>query len=342
NGDAYAIFLGSGNGTLNLRSTDQVQGLIRVQDHNVNLDAVSGGAVFRFEDAAPDSGEFVTNVSDDRFGWFVDDEGGTAPIYASVDVAEIAPSANLVAFYGDVIGRSADTLSFEPEVQVTRNATGGISGFSSGAFRPYVLIDGESRRFENTSEIDTDVTVFNGSAGFSGQLENGLALSLGLGVFKSNGETDSSDFDTEGLYVDAAIGRQIGAYAVEAGLGYGWLSTDRSRQIIGSTQAQADFDSTLLTAHLGVERTFDVSDAFGLLGFGTVRYTRQKDDAYTETGAIANASIDEVTTEVVEARLGIELDKKLNNGGTVFGEFSGVVRNNLGDTNADVTVFSTT
>ncbi len=341
-GDAYAIFLGTGTGTLNIVTTDQVNGLIRVQDHNVNLDAVSGGAVFRFEDAAPSSGAFVTTVSDDRFAWFIEDEGGTDPIYASVDAVDLLAQANLTAYYGELIGRSADTLSFEPEAQVTRNAAGGISRFSIGGFRPFALIEGESREFENVPGSDTDVTVFNGSAGYSGHLENGLALSAGIGVFRSDGDTSNIDFDTDGFYVNAAVGRQFGAYQVEAGLGYAWLSTDRTRQISGSSDAQADFDSTLWTVHLGAQRAFDVSDNFGLLGFGEVRYSNQDDDSYTETDSLANVTVGDSTTEVVEARLGIEIDKVLNSGGTIYGQLSGVVRENLDDTSAAVTLFSTT
>ncbi|WP_171208314.1 MULTISPECIES: autotransporter outer membrane beta-barrel domain-containing protein [unclassified Ruegeria] len=341
-GDAYAIFLGTGTGTLNIVTTDQVNGLIRVQDHNVNLDAVSGGAVFRFEDAAPGSGAFVTTVSDDRFAWFIEDEDGTDPIYASVDAVDLLAQANLTAYYGELIGRSADTLSFEPEAQVTRNAAGGISRFSIGGFRPFALIEGESREFENIPGSDTDVTVFNGSAGYSGHLENGLALSAGIGVFRSDGDTSNIDFDTDGFYVNAAVGRQFGAYQVEAGLGYAWLSTDRTRQISGSSDAQADFDSTLWTVHLGAQRAFDVSDKIGLLGFGEVRYSNQDDDSYTETGSLANVTVGDSTTEVVEARLGIEIDKVLNSGGTIYGQLSGVVRENLDDTSAAVTLFSTT
>ncbi|NVO58582.1 autotransporter outer membrane beta-barrel domain-containing protein [Rhodobacteraceae bacterium B1Z28] len=181
---------------------------------------------------------------------------------------------------------------------------------------------------------------FNGSAGYSGQLENGLALALGLGVFRSDGDTNSTDFDTDGFYLDASVGRQIGAYTLEAGLGYGWLSTEKSRQINGSADANADYDSTLLTAYVGFERAFDVADGFGLLGFGDVRYTRQKDNGYTETGSSANVTVGDSTTDVIEVRLGAEAEKSLGSGGLVIGQLSGVMRRNLGDTDAAVTVFS--
>ncbi|MDA7965594.1 autotransporter outer membrane beta-barrel domain-containing protein [Ruegeria sp.] len=334
NGNAYAIFLGTGTGTLNVDSMDQVTGLIRVQDHNVNLDAQGGSAVFNFEDAASGSGTFTTTVSDGQSAWFVQDAGGAAPIYAVVDGGDLAPLGDITAFYGDVVGRVSDALRFDRPEEVSR-------GLSVGGFRPFAMIDGEARQFESDSGIDTDVTLFNGSAGYSGQLDNGLAVALGMGVFRADGDSDTTDFDTTGFYLDAAIGRQFGAYTVEAGLGYGWLSTDRSRQISGNPDANADYDSTLLTVHLGVERAFDVRNDIGLLGFGEVRYTRQQDDAYTETGSVANATVGEITTEVIEARLGVEVEKAFNNGGVLFGQLSGVLRRDQGDDAANVTVFTT-
>lgn len=339
NGNAYAIYLGTGSGTLNIDSRDDVTGLIRVQDHTVNLDAQGGSAVFFFEAAAPGSGAFVTTVSDGRSAWFVDDEGGSDPIYAVIDGADIAASGDIAAYYGSVVGRTVEALRYDPPEQVTQ---GQAFAGNFGGFRPFAMIDAEFRRFENTPGINTDLTVFNGVAGYSGQAENGLTMAFGLGVFRSDGDTDTTDFDTTGVYLDAAFGRQFGAFTVEGGLGFGWLDTDRSRQVAGNPDAEADFDSTLFTAHIGVERRFELKDTLDLLGFGDVRYTRQEDDSYTETGSVANASVGDTTTEVIEARVGVEARKSLADGGILIGRLSGVVRRDLGDTDAEVTVFSDT
>jgi hypothetical protein len=53
-GDQYAVFLGDGSGTMNVDTEDNVDGLMRVEDHNVILDAVGGSRVFRFEDGSPE------------------------------------------------------------------------------------------------------------------------------------------------------------------------------------------------------------------------------------------------------------------------------------------------
>lgn len=342
-GKAYAIYLGTGTGTLNVDSKDRVSGLIRVQDQNVNLDAQGGSAVFKFEDAAPNTGTFATRVSDGRSAWFVQDEGGAAPIYAVVDGSDVTTSGDIVAFYGSVVGGVGEALSYGQPAQVSRGfAFQEGTASSLNAFRPFAMLDAEYREFETTPNNDTDISLFNGSAGLSGQLENGLALAVGMGVFTADGDTSTTDFDTTGFYLDAALGRQIGAYTFEAGLGYGWLSTDRTRQIAGSTDAHADYDSALFTAHVSLERAFEIGGDVGLLGFGEARYTSQKDDGFTETGSAANATVGENTTEVIEARLGVEAEKTMNNGGVLKGQLSGVLRRGLGDTNTDVTVFSST
>ncbi|WP_170335453.1 autotransporter domain-containing protein [Ruegeria arenilitoris] len=341
-GKAYAIFLGTGSGTLNVDSKDQVSGLIRVQDHNVNLDAQGGSNVFYFEDAAPSVGVFTTQVSDGRSAWFVQDEGGSAPVYAVVDTGDLGISGDVTAFFGSVVGGASDALRYDQPAQVSRGFAFQQATAAFGGFRPYAMIDAQYRQFETVPGNDTDIVLFDGSVGLSGQLDNGLSLAVGMGVFNADGDTDTTDFDTTGFYLDTAIGRQVGAYTLEFGFGYGWLSTDRSRQITGSPDAHADYDSQLLTAHIGIERAFHVSDDFGLLGIGEVRYTRQKDDEYTETRSDANATVGSATTEVIEARLGAEIDKELGHGGVISGQLSGVLRRGLGDTNADVTVFSST
>jgi len=338
-GDAYAIFLEGGSGTLNLDTEDDVTGLIRVNAHDVNLDARGRSNIFRFEDANPDAGTFSTRVSDDRFAWFIEGEGGSNPIYATAKVADLAPSGDVVAFYGDIVGDSRAALTYDVSSEVTRGFSSG-SPLGGSGLRPFVLIDAEYKQFDTDGGDTTDVSVFDGEAGFSGQTDNGLAFAAGLGVFRADGSGDTPDFDTTGVYINASLGRQFGSWTVEGGLGFGWLSTSRNRQITGSADASADYDSRLLTTNLAVERSLDLSRSVGLLGFFEARYTQQKDDGYTETGSSANATVSDVTTEVIEARLGVEPSMTLKSGGVLKGQLAGVVRRGLGDTQADVTIFS--
>nr|WP_253758682.1 MULTISPECIES: autotransporter outer membrane beta-barrel domain-containing protein [unclassified Ruegeria] len=202
------------------------------------------------------------------------------------------------------------------------------------------MVDAQAKRFEQSDTTDTDVDILNGSFGFAGQLENGTALAFGIGVFTADGDSDTTSFDTDAVYLSFAAGRQFGAYTVEADIGVGFLSNDKTREINGSPDANGDYDSTLYTVNLGIERSFDLQNQFDLLGFGNVRYTRQEDDGYTETGSLANATIGDATTEVIEAKLGVEAKKAVTKGGAIIGQLSGVVRRDLGDSSANVTVFS--
>ncbi|WP_050605420.1 hypothetical protein [Ruegeria sp. 6PALISEP08] len=47
-------------------------------------------------------------------------------------------------------------------------------------------------------------------------------------------------------------------------------------------------------------------------------------------------------TEVIEVQLGVEAEKLFGNGGILSGQLSGVLRRDLGTTDANVTVFSST
>ncbi|WP_367646751.1 autotransporter outer membrane beta-barrel domain-containing protein [Ruegeria arenilitoris] len=160
--------------------------------------------------------------------------------------------------------------------------------------------------------------------------------------FTADGDSDNSTFDTNAVYLSFAGGRQFGDFVVEADLGFGFLSTDKTRTISGSPDADGDYDSSLLTAGVGIERTIDLVRDVDMLGFGSVRYTRQDDDSYTETGSDANATVGEVTTEVLEARLGLEAKKSISGVGSFIGQVGGVFRRDLGESTADVTVFSAT
>ncbi len=342
-GQAYAIYFVDGTGTINIDSEDDVTGLIRVNGHNINLDAQGSSNIFYFEDADPETGQFLTTVSDEGSYWFVEDEGGEFPIYTAVGTEDLTPGGvplgELAALYGYEIGNSRRVLAYDTPIDVTRGYL-----FQSGetGLRPWVVVDAENSQLNTDSGDTVDVSIFDGEAGFHGQTDSGLAFAAGLGGFRANGHDSDPDFNTTGIYVDAAIGRQFGSWTVDAGFGFGWLSTERTRQITGSSDADADYDSTLLTAHLGVEKSFETGGNIDLVGFGDVRYTQQKDDGYTETGSDANATVGEVTTEVIEARLGLEASKAFSNGGTLKGQLAGVVRRGLGDTDADVTVFSDT
>ena len=347
NGTAYAVYLDEGSGSLNVDTHDTIQGLMHVRAHDVELDARGGTAVFSFEDSAPTEGTFTKKVSDGRSVWFAGGEGGSKPIYTAVAPIDILATSYVVASYGDIIGGTTDFVKPEPRNQaqneVSRTSTSAAPPFGLNGFGRFANLSAESSEFETTKNVETDLRTYDGNIGVTGVTDGGAAFAIAMGVFRAEGDTPTTEFDTDTLYLNAAYGRSFGTLDFAASLGLGWLRNEKSRQIAGSSDASADYGSTLLTAHLGVGKAFDVGQDVGLNGFGNIRFTRQEDDAYTEKGSSVNASVGKSVSEVLEATAGVEIEKQLPGmAGTLSGGVSGVFRTNLTDPNATVRVLSTT
>ncbi|MCH2096674.1 MAG: autotransporter outer membrane beta-barrel domain-containing protein, partial [Rhodobacteraceae bacterium] len=348
-GDVYALYIENGAGTLNGSSADDVQGLIKLVGPSdatpnlwddraaftgdVDLDARGGSAVFAFDDNTGGAATFTTTVSSKSSTWFVQDEGGTRPVYVAIDGADFAPSSALSAALGSAIGDSG-APSFGPAAQVTRGGTG-------SGLRPYAAFDLQYSELDEISGAETSVTLSNARFGLAGQMDTGAALRFGLGVISASGSGTGTEFDTTGYYLNATIGQTIGAFDLEAGIGFGWLSTDQTLAVGGIANPQSEYDSRIFTAHIAAERAFNVGQDFKLLGFANARYTSQTNEGYTATLGSASATIGEVTTDVMEVAVGATAQKQISDGGLLTAKLSGVWRQQLGDSDVDVSLFST-
>ena len=371
NGTAYAVHLGGGSGSLNVDTGDRVTGLLRVSAHDVNLDARGDSAVFWFEDAqpgtAPGDGTFNRTASDGRSVWFTEDEGGARPIYAAVNPIHVLPSRDVVARTANVIGGIAGRVKADArnandarngDVNVDVNAEANAANdaadaapsvaehFGLNRLGRFASISAETSEFEIVKGFEADLQTYDGNIGVTRVTDNGAAFALGLGILRTEGDTPATEFESDALYLSAAYGRGFGTLDFAASLGFGWLANEKSRRIGNSADARAEYDSTLVTADFGVGKAFDVGAGTGwnldMNGFGTIRYTRQVDEGYTETGSSVNARVGKSVTEVVEARAGVELEKQFSGtAGTVSGGISGVYRTNLTDPGAQVRVLST-
>jgi hypothetical protein len=332
--EQYAVYLGSGTGTMNVDTFDNVDGLMRVNEHNVNLDAVGGSRVFRFEDASAGVGTFETFTSDPTSAWFVDDKNGDMPVYVAVDSADVSVDTNAVAALGaqmvafsDQLGGSADVLS--------RSKT----SLLGGTLRPFASVGGQRISHDASSTASAmDVNIANVTVGMSGTIGNGMDVAFGFGAFNSLAKTAATDVDAEGFYLGGSVGRSFGAFDLNAGLGFGLLASDRARTVSGET-ASSSFDSDFFTAHVGAERGFQLSNGLNLTGYGQVRFTRQNDDGYTETGSSANLTVGDLATNVTEVTLGAEVSKTLENGGIISAHATAISRNVSGDSDVSVSVF---
>lgn len=342
--DEYAVYLVGGTGTMHVNTDDDVGGLMGVEDHTVELLASGASNVFRFEDDNNGGGAFNTSVSDQTSAWFVQDEGGAMPIYAAVATGDLNISANVIADFGAQLGSFADQLgSGDAAPGVSRNAKAMSFLQPNGALgglRQFASVGGQHFSYDATGNIaNTNVNIGNAAFGMTGTMGNGMDVAFGLGVLTASGRSTNTEFDTTGFYLGSAIGTNYGGFDVDAGLGFGLLDTDKSRTINSVDTANASFESNFVTAHLGAQRGYQVNPSLTFTGFGQLRYTRQNDGAYTETGTIAAATVAERTIGVTEATFGIEARQIVASGGILTGHLTAVSRAVGGDDHTSVTVF---
>ena len=228
----------------------------------------------------------------------MEDENGDMPIYVAVDSDDVTVNSNAVAALGAQLGAFSDQL------------VGGADVFSSsktsllgGALRPFASVGGQHIGYDTTSTAAAmDVNIANVTVGMSGTMGNGMDVAFGFGAFNASADTAATDLDAEGFYLGGSVGQSFGAFDLNAGLGFGLLASDLERTVSGET-ASSSFDSNFFTAHVGAERGFQMSNGLNLTGYGQVRFTRQNDDGYTETGSSANLTVGDMATDVTEFTL---------------------------------------
>lgn len=342
-GKSYAVFLGDGGGTLNVETTADIDGAIRVSDHNVNLSHVGGRVVYRFQDDDTTSGVYTTSVSSASQGWFVDDEGGAAPVYASFDATELQPNTNQ-SF--EIAG-----LSYDLARQLDSANLGGVSrnrlAFSSNGigalegFRPYVLVSGSrSDGTASGSSSDLSSNMWNVSAGLTRDLGTGLRYGFGASYFENDGTFGSSSFDTSGVFISGIVAQNFGFADLSFGLGYGDLDTDDSRSDGGVT-SEADYASDMITALVAAEREFALKNGAILTPRVSFLYGEQNLDGYTETGGAANATVGDRTVTFNETRIGGEYATSML-GGRLSASLEAVHRDADAPSVVDVTIFGNT
>lgn len=333
--DIYGIYLGNGSGTLNLGSSAEVDGVIRVNGHNVNMVADTKSLLFAFEDINTGTGVFTTSVENEGVAWFVDGEGSANPVYAAVATETLQPFSAVTANYGALLDGLGGGLPLASGIEVTQG-TGGTGGFS-----PFVSANLSATSFDGTDgNPDAEVSTLDGTFGYAGTLGSGLALSVGGGVFTSSGDYGASDFESDGLFAGATVGQNIAGFDLEAGAGFGKLTTENSRDVGGGDLAEASIDSTFATVHLGVSKALAPVNGFDLRGYGELRYTNMMVQGYEEDGSMANAQVGDYTIGTTEVTLGLEGGYTINDSAMVTVAVNATSRM-ISDTDYDVTVFGT-
>lgn len=329
----YAIYAGGGAGTLNINTSATVDGMVRVEDHNVNLTHSGGARVYQFEDANTAGGAFATNVTIDNGVWFVSDAGGSAPVYASAIGEDFAVNT-LLPFQ---MGALADGLSFElaqsPTNIVSRNSMADAGGTAIETFARVRLstADGASMAGAEQSDLGTLTAGLKASAG---ETHYGLGLSMASG----NSSQAANATETDGAFLSAEVARDFGFAELNFGLGYGQFDHTNTRTIGGSPDAIGEFGSTIQTAHIGIRRDFQLSDGSTLTPRASFRKGVQDIEGYTETGSLANATLADRKVEFQEAKLGARFAKAAGTG-TFSISFDAVHRSISSPTLIDVSTF---
>ncbi len=305
-GLSYGVYLGDGGGTLNVDTTANIDGTIRISDHNVNLENVGGKVVYRFQDDDTSNGVFTTSGTSASQGWFVDGEGGAAPVYASIDASELQPNTNqsfeIAGLSYDLArqlgGIGGDSVSRDRMVLSTRGS-GAIEGF-----RPYFLVSGS--RSDGTSSGNSAAlssNMWSTSAGLTRDLGAGFRFGFGASYLKNNGTLGSVSFDTSGVFLSASAAQNFGFADLSFGLGYGNLDHSET-QSSGNSPSEAHYSSDMITALVAAQRDYFMVNGAILTPRASFLYGEQNLDGYTETGSSPNATVGERAVSFSEARIG--------------------------------------
>ena len=339
----YAIYLKDGTGTLKLTADDDVTGLIHVNAHDVTIDATGQSAVFNFEDENIEAGEFDTKTNEYSGSWKnIGDED--YPIYSwsavSINSADMDTSSMAVPIFGNLLNELSAPCATPKEINgdnfglVSECPQIGVS--SSETF--FAISRDRSEFSGSNGANDTAISTNSATLGYGGFTSSGTWIAAGAGQYVSKGESLPNSAGTSGYFVGYTLGKSLNNFYAETGLGYGISKTHNNRKIIGSEDAKSTFDSDFTTAHIGLKRSFELSNSMDLQLFGSARYSKQTNDRYTETNSSANATVAERDIVSMENELGIEAIYNLNKGARLIIGMSAVTKRMSGDETMNITI----
>ncbi|MES0884905.1 beta strand repeat-containing protein [Roseibium sp. SCP14] len=342
-GKSYAVYLGDGGGTLNVETTANIDGLLRVSDHDVNLANVGGRVIYRFQDDDTSNGVFSTSTSSPSLGWYVENEGGSAPVYASFNGQELQPNTNqsfeIANLSYDLVRQLDDIGGNDINVDEALLSTHGDATVDE--LRPYFLISGS--RSEGTTGSTSKAlssTMWSASAGLIHDLGTGLRYGFGASYLENNGTFDSTSFDTSGAYLSAIAAQDFGIADLSLGLGYGLLNHSESRTS-GTVNSNADYSSNMITALVAAQRDFALPNGATFTPRASFLYGEQYLDSYTETGSSANATVGERDISFSETRIGAAYSTAVA-GGSFSASLAAVHRDAHVPSFVDVAIFGNT
>ncbi len=355
-GSAYAIFLGTGTGTLNVDTLDNVNGLIRVADHDVNLTSLAGpSATFEFEDANTAAGVFTT-IEQGGAPWFVQDEGGANPIYSTFGQSSFSDQSlgtnqalGLSSFLGKLsssVGNgtaSKDILTFSSKGTGAATATHGAINYY-----PFLQVTRAQADYNVFAGSDSHVGTAALQAGALVELNNGGTIGGMISaidihsssVITATGATSNSS-EGRGFALDLAYTPDLYFATVTFGVSAGRITNDQRRNV-GATAALSESDSNWVGVNAEISKSYDWTNSWSLTPSGKLSISRVDIGGYTETGTAAGlATVSSRKSTATTGEIGLKASKAFDAGVLTAGASLFATNWSGGDT-SNVTLFGQT
>ena len=343
--DSYAIYLGSGTGSVSIDTTDSVQGLIRVDAHTATLTSVNGsGGYFEFEDASPGTAEYTTIVEAGADEWFVIDEGGSNPIYTTygqeVSISQSTVVTQIVDLNDYLVDLSAVLGADVPDGLATAKA--------GSAIMPFVRAEATFSNTDNLSGLDVDSNVYSFQVGALSATQNGGNFGVMLSAFSSDTDVFSnstglkdSEADGTGFGAELAYTQAFDIVTLTLGAHFGQLDVDQERFNVGGT---ATSKSDNRWYGLSAAASTDIAMFEGWAGNVSAKITATQFTfgGYSESGSSpALATVGERSATRTQGELGYSMSKQIDPGTFKLGA-SIYSSSWSGDDTASVTIATTT
>jgi hypothetical protein len=344
-GEAFAVRVLAGTGDAEFTTEGFFAGRLRLLNDDVTVRSVAdtGSVYWTFEDRLPDS---VT----------IDDANGPTLYYDAVNniVATVEP-ANL-AFSGQIAGELADMgadtvaalLAGTPATGavVFQNTMATSSPMMGGGMTGFVQGDYLSRQVDDAAGRELDFDVAGLTAGFVGQMQNGLGYGVTLSGVNADGSVrtgaGADRVDTNGVVLGVYGNADLGAASMTFGATFGMLSNDGRRSVNdnlapgGVSTVDASYDSTFVSPSIELSYAIQ-SGAATIRPHMGYRYTRLNVDGFTETGGGAAATFGSRDVDVSDFTIGA--DASMAYGGGVLTGSAEILRRNVSDDGANVAIF---
>ncbi|MBI1218205.1 MAG: hypothetical protein GC186_06615 [Rhodobacteraceae bacterium] len=357
---------GSTNTAVQLASGGFIEGYINLAagiDGITTLDVVgtAGASVdWSVDGTGNATGGYTVNQSVD-YGVPVFASGldGTTPEFATIDASQFAGQRDAIA---DAGAQSVAPLATQTDAALATGVVGkfkAYAGISNSAMTyagtgtsPIVIDPVAQTTNMGGGTLDQKVRTSTVSAGGTVKTDSGLVFGLGVGGQSGSATVNaaymaSSKTTYNGGFGGVSVAAQSGAMSFNGALTAGVMSNTAKRYINdnltfgGIDTATATYNSTFVTAQLGVTGHVKLGNGLTFLPEATIRYTSGHVDAYTETGANAAASVGAQSFGVLESELGLNLQKELGTG-VMRGGISVISRTMQGDKATSVTMIGDT